>query len=63
VCNIYAPLGTPTERPPIVNKVPFPNTARKNMLMKRYMDQQEAERKAKEEQERLEKEAKRIMTI
>jgi hypothetical protein len=31
--------------------------------MKRYMDQQEAERKAKEEQERLEKEAKRIMTI
>jgi hypothetical protein len=50
VCIIYAPLGPPVERPPIVDKVPFPNTARKNMLMKRYIDQQEAEKKANEEQ-------------
>jgi hypothetical protein len=63
VCNIYASLGPPTERPLIVDKVPFPNTVRKNMLTKRYMDQQEAEKKAKEEQERLENEAKGIMTI
>jgi hypothetical protein len=33
------------------------------MLIKRYMDQQESKKKAKEEQERLEKEAKEIMTI
>jgi hypothetical protein len=44
VCIIYAPLEPLAERPPIVDKVPFPNTVRKNMLMKRYMDQQEAEK-------------------
>jgi hypothetical protein len=61
VCNIYAPLGSPAERPPIIDRVPFPDTVRKNMLIKRYIDQQEAEQKAKEEQERLEKEAKEKM--
>jgi hypothetical protein len=63
VCSIYAPLGHPAERPTIVDKVPFPNTLRKNMLIKRYMDLQEVKKKAKEEQERLEKESKEIMTI
>jgi hypothetical protein len=58
---IYAPLGPPRERPPIVDPLPFPNTARKHMLMQQFLDRQEAEKKAQEEKEELERIAKELV--